>query len=65
MRVSYLWLARAFFLLLGVQKEEYSGVFIAENAHRCRNPTLLLQEKCSMGYGTPEIYHTVSKLLIG
>jgi hypothetical protein len=35
MRVSYLWLARAFFLLLGVQKEEYSGVFIAENAHRC------------------------------
>jgi len=37
---------RAFFLLLGIPKKAYSGVFIAENAHRCGNPALHLQEKC-------------------
>jgi hypothetical protein len=38
-----------FSLLLGIPEEERSGVFIAENAHRCRSPTLHLQGKCSMG----------------
>jgi len=35
---------RAFSLLLGIPEEACSGVFIAENAHRCGSPTLHLQE---------------------
>ena len=38
---------RAFSLLLDIPGEACSGVFIAENAHRCTNPVRHLREKCS------------------
>ncbi len=41
------WEIRALSLLPVFPKEECRGIFIAENAHRCRNPTLHLQGKCS------------------
>jgi hypothetical protein len=36
---------RAFSLLLGIPEEMRSGVFIAENAHRMRNPCTTLAGK--------------------
>ncbi len=41
---------RAFSLLLCIPEGGCSGVFIAENAHRYRSPTLHLQGKCSRAY---------------
>ena len=45
----------AFFLLLGIPVEQCSGVFIAENAHRCASPTRHPQEKVLVDPGAAAI----------
>lgn len=40
---------RAFFLLTGILRRAFSGVFVGENAHWSRATALHLQERC-LGY---------------
>ena len=47
--------SRAFFLLLDISVEQCSGVFIAENAHRCASPTRNPQEKALVDPGAAAI----------